>query len=64
MSSLRRLTFYDGALTAGRRTRPQEQLICHGSPCRYARPDVVTCSALGGGDWKVRACEKPLRACR
>lgn len=53
------LTFYRDSLTTARRTRPIQQLICKGTPCKLYQPEVVRCTNLPGGrgtevDWKVR----------
>ncbi|KAJ7678879.1 DUF1183-domain-containing protein [Mycena polygramma] len=53
------LTFYKDALTEARRTKPIDQLICVGKPCRLFQPEVVRCQSLGGAgteiDWKCEA---------
>lgn len=64
MDALKTLTFYSGEMTAGRRTSPQPQLECKGSPCRYAAPDVVSCKSLGGGEWKVSGLANGWRRVR
>ncbi|CEH13264.1 UNCHARACTERIZED [Ceraceosorus bombacis] len=55
MESIRRLTLYADALTKGRRSKPIPQLTCEGEACEWARPDVVFCKSIGGGDWKCEA---------
>ena len=53
MSSIKALTFYDGSFTSARRTDPVPQLTCVGKACKKFRPDVVQCSSMGNGQWKV-----------
>lgn len=61
-SSIKTLTFYDGELTQGRRTQPVPQLSCVGKACKQYRPDVVQCTSMGDGEWKVsRANERTMK---
>jgi len=59
LSSISTLTFYNGELTAARRTEPIPQLVCTGKPCDLYTPDVVRCENVGGVgseiDWKCQA---------
>lgn len=57
-SSIKTLTFYDGELTEGRRSIPVPQLSCSGNACRKFTPDVVQCTSMGDGEWKVSSNEK------
>lgn len=47
MDTLNTLTFYNGEMTAARRSSPVPQLECVGKPCKLYQPDVVQCTAVG-----------------
>lgn len=47
MDSIDTLTFYNGEMTAARRSSPVPQLECVGKPCQLYQPDVVQCTAVG-----------------
>ncbi|KAG6813403.1 hypothetical protein H0H92_011381 [Tricholoma furcatifolium] len=60
LASIPSLTFYKDSLTTSRRTKPIQQLICEGAPCKLYQPEVVRCVSLPGGwgtdvDWKCEA---------
>ncbi|KAK9893849.1 DUF1183-domain-containing protein [Cystobasidium minutum MCA 4210] len=59
MDSIDTLTFYNGELTAARRSSPVPQLECVGKPCKLYQPDVVQCTAVGRNgpdtEWKCQA---------
>ncbi|KAG5352904.1 hypothetical protein C0989_012294, partial [Termitomyces sp. Mn162] len=57
LAKISSLTFYHNSLTVARRTRPIQQLICQGAPCKLYQPEVVRCTSMPGGwgtevDWK------------
>lgn len=63
MDSIDTLTFYNGELTAARRSSPVPQLQCVGKPCKLYQPDVVQCTAVGRNGPDVEWSECPLVAC-
>ncbi|KAJ3757416.1 DUF1183-domain-containing protein [Lentinula raphanica] len=59
LASIKALTFYKDETTAARRTRPIQQLVCVGKPCKAYQPEVVRCKNIDGTDldvdWKCEA---------
>lgn len=64
MDSIDTLTFYNGELTAARRSSPVPQLECVGKPCKLYQPDVVQCTAVGRNgpdtEWSERGLTSSL----
>lgn len=60
LTGVRALTFRSGAWTTGRRSAPEPQLVCAGSPDRALEPSVVQCTNVGTNDagdveWRCEA---------
>lgn len=61
INAIRRLTFYKGRMTTGRRAPPMTQLKCKGgNACNYFTPETISCQNVGTNDrgqvqWKCEA---------